>query len=111
VYVGVGFRRVFNTVSSDFNAVSNSGSGIQLPRFEWRLDAFRLHQIASPVAEVVISLINEGCVVIFGALCNIVAPCENITLVAPSHGLDLRYLKLKLTGRAMMRCVRGRYVG
>jgi len=64
VNVGVGFRMVSNTVSSYFNAVSNRGSGIQLPHFEWRLDAFRLQQIASPLVEVVISLINEGCVVI-----------------------------------------------
>jgi hypothetical protein len=59
VNVAVGFRMVSNMVSSDFSAVSNIGSGIQLPHFEWRLDAFRLQQIASPVVDVVISLINE----------------------------------------------------
>lgn len=62
--VGVGFRTVSNTVSRDFTVVSNSGSGIQLPHFEWRLDAFRSQQIANPVVEVVISLINECCGVI-----------------------------------------------
>jgi hypothetical protein len=59
VNVAVGFRMVSNMVYSDLNAVSNSGSGIQLPHFEWRLDAFRLQQIACPVLEVLISLINE----------------------------------------------------
>ena len=66
--VGVGFRMVSNAVSSDFNALSNSGSGIQLPHFEWRLDAVRLQQIASPVVEVVISVINEGCSVILESI-------------------------------------------
>lgn len=59
VNVGLGFRMVSNMVSTDLNSVSNSGSGIQLPHFEWRLDAFRLQQIACPVFEVLISLINE----------------------------------------------------
>jgi hypothetical protein len=52
-------------VSSNFNAVANIGSGIQLPHFEWRLDAFRLEHNASPAVEVVISLTNERFGVIF----------------------------------------------
>jgi hypothetical protein len=42
VSVDADFRMDSNAVSSNFNALSNSGSGIQLPHFEWRLDAFRL---------------------------------------------------------------------
>jgi hypothetical protein len=52
-------------VFSNFNAVANIGSEIQLPHFEWRLDAFRLQHNASPVVEVVISLTNERFGIIF----------------------------------------------